>query len=116
MNKRTFLKTSSALAGGAVLSRFAACAPKPGKEHLKNWAGNLEYSTANVFYPKSVEQVQDVVKKCSKLKALGSRHSFNKIADSTENQVSLEELNKVVSLDKAANTVTVEAGMKYGEL
>ena len=60
--------------------------------------------------------MQEVVKKCNKLTALGSRHSFNKIADSTENQVSLKELNKVVSLDKASNTVTIEGGMRYGEL
>ncbi|MBA2561771.1 MAG: FAD-binding protein [Chitinophagaceae bacterium] len=116
MHKRTFLKASSVLAGGAVLSRFVACAPKQSKEHLKNWAGNLEYSTGNVHYPKSVEQVQQVVRKYDKLKALGSRHSFNKIADSTENQVSLKEMNKVVSLDKASNTVIVEGGMRYGEL
>jgi xylitol oxidase len=50
------------------------------------------------------------------LKPLGSRHSFSKIADSPDNLVSLKEMNKVVSLDKAANTVTVEGGMKYGEL
>jgi alditol oxidase len=118
MDKRLFLKTSSAIAGGALLSRFVSCAPKDKKnmEHLKNWAGNLEYSTGNVHYPKTVEEVQEVVRKCKSLKALGSRHSFNKIADSTENQVSLQELNKVVSLDAATNTVTVEAGMKYGEL
>jgi xylitol oxidase len=60
--------------------------------------------------------VQEVVKKCKSLKALGSRHSFNKIADSSENQVSLQELNKVISLDTASNTVTVEAGIRYGEL
>jgi xylitol oxidase len=116
MDKRIFLKTSSAIASGVLLSRFVSCAPKDNMEHLKNWAGNLEYSTGNVHYPKTVEQIQEVVKKCKKLKALGSRHSFNKIADSTENQVSLKEFNKVVSLDAAANTVTVESGMKYGEL
>lgn len=104
------------MATGAALSQLGACSPAAKKEHLKNWAGNLEYSTGNVHYPKTVEQVQEVVKKCDKLTALGSRHSFNKIADSTENQVSLKEMNKVVSLDKAANTVTIEAGMKYGEL
>ena len=114
MDKRTFLKTSSALVGGSVLSKLAGCTP--GKEPLTNWAGNLKYSTGNVHYPKTVDQVQEFVKRCDKLRALGSRHSFNTIADSTENQVSLKELNKVVSLDKAANTVTVEAGMKYGEL
>lgn len=118
MDKRSFLKTSSAIAGGALLSRFVSCAPKDKEnmEHLKNWAGNLEYSTGNVHYPKTVAEVQEVVKKCKSLKALGSRHSFNKIADSTENQVSLQELNKVISLDAASNTVTVEAGMRYGEL
>jgi xylitol oxidase len=123
MDKRTFLKTSSLLLGGAIVFPFPACqnptskqnAPQAGTEPLKNWAGNLKYSTGNVHYPKKLEEVQEVVKKCDKLKALGSRHSFNKIADSNENQVSLKEMNKVVSLDKNANTVTVEGGIRYGE-
>ena len=114
MDKRTFLKTSTALVAGSMLSRLVACTPN--QEPLKNWAGNLEYSTGNVHYPTTVEQVQEIVRRCSKLRGLGSRHSFNKIADSTENQISSKELNKIVSLDKLANKVTVEAGMKYGEL
>ncbi len=116
MNKRVFLKTSSAIAGGVLLSPVMSCTPKDKKEHLKNWAGNLEYSTGNVHYPKSVEEVQKVVKKCNRLTALGSQHSFNKIADNTENLVSFKELNKPVLLDPASRTVTVESGMKYGEL
>lgn len=60
--------------------------------------------------------MQEIVKKCRNITPLGSQHSFNKIADSTENQVSVRELNKVVSLDRASNTVTVEGGMRYGEL
>lgn len=116
MNKRTFLKTSSMLTGGALLSRFAGCTPEQKKEHMKNWAGNLEYSTGNVHYPKTVAEVQEVVKKCKKVRPLGSKHSFNKIADSTENQLSLQEMNKVVSLNKENNTVTIEGGMRYGEL
>jgi alditol oxidase len=114
VDKRTFLKTSTALAAGTVLSRLVACTPT--KEPLKNWAGNLEYSTSHVYYPNTVQQVQEMVKSCHKLRGLGSRHSFNKIADSTQNQISSKQLNKIVSLDKVANTVTVEAGMKYGEL
>jgi xylitol oxidase len=114
MDKRTFLKTSTALVGGAMLSGLSSCGPE--KEHLKNWSGNLEYGTDQVYYPKTVEEVQDVVKKLSKLRGLGSRHSFNKIADSVDNLVSFSNLNKVVSLDKVNHTVTVEAGMKYGEV
>jgi len=85
-------------------------------ERLKNWAGNLTYSTDNVFYPKSVEEVQQLVKKHSKLKALGTRHCFNTIADSKDNLLSTKELNKVINLDKKKHTVTVEGGIKYGEL
>jgi alditol oxidase len=55
MTKRTFLKTSAGLASGAALSQLGACSPANKKEHLKNWAGNLEYSTGNVHYPKTVE-------------------------------------------------------------
>jgi xylitol oxidase len=123
MDKRAFLKTSSLLLGGAIVLPFPGCenpaskqnASKPGTEPLRNWAGNLKYSTGNVHYPKTLEEVQEVVKKCDKLKSLGSRHSFNKIADSDENQISLKAMSKVVSLDKNANTVTVEGGARYGE-
>jgi len=83
---------------------------------LKNWAGNLTYSTDNVQYPKSVAEVQQLVKKLPKVKALGTRHCFNTIADSKDNLISTKELNKVVSLDAKAHTVTVEGGIKYGEL
>ena len=116
MEKRTFLKTTTALAGGALLSGVVSCNPSVKEAHLKNWAGNFEFSTNNVHYPKTLEEVQEVVKKCNKLTALGSQHSFNKIADNTENLISLKEMNKVISIDRAANTVTVEAGMRYGEL
>lgn len=54
------------------------------QERLKNWAGNLTYSTGNVFYPKTVEEVQQLVKSHTKLKALGTRHCFNTIADSKD--------------------------------
>jgi len=123
MDKRNFLKTSSLLLGGAMVLPIPGCnnpsnnenATGATKEPLKNWAGNLTYSTGNVHYPKTLEEVQEVVKNCTKLRTLGSRHSFNKIADSTENQVSLKEMNKVVSLDKKANTITLEGGARYGE-
>src|SRR6202012_1465610 len=72
--------------------------------------------TDNVQYPKTVEEVQQVVKQHSKLKALGTRHCFNTIADSKYDLLSTKELNKGVSLDTKAHTVTVEAGIKYGEL
>jgi xylitol oxidase len=61
-----------------------------------NWSGNYTYSTDHLHQPQTVEEVRQVVKSCSKLRALGARHSFNGIADSTENQISLTHLNQMV--------------------
>ncbi len=113
MKKRTFIKLSSALVAAPLIAPFESWAQD---EKLKNWAGNLEYSTSKIDYPKLLEEVQQIVKKHSKLKVLGTRHCFNTIADSKYDFISLREMKKIVSLDANAKTVTVEGGIKYGEL
>jgi xylitol oxidase len=113
MKKRTFIKMSSALISGSVLSPLASWEIS---DKLKNWAGNIEYSTSNLHSPETIEQVQELVKQHKKLKVLGSRHCFNRIADSTDSFISLMKMDKVVALDTKAHTVTVDASMKYGQL
>jgi len=85
-------------------------------EPQQNWARNYTYSAARWHYPKTVEQVQELVRSCRKLKALGTRHSFNSIADTTEDIISLEHLNRVMEIDRERRTVTIEAGVRYGQL
>src|SRR5215213_1408339 len=102
MNKRTFIKLSSTI----MLTPLLSPLKNLGQGKLKNWAGNLEYSTSNVFYPRSAQELQQLVKKYRNVKALGSRHCFNDIADSKYNLVSFKEMNKVVSLDANAPTIT----------
>src|SRR3954463_1343584 len=113
MNKRSFLKSSGALLTGTLLSRMTEAEGQ--KEVRTNWAGNYKYSTDHLEKPKSVDELQQVVKKCDKLTALGARHSFNPIADSASAQVSLEHLESM-SVDKKSRTVTVGAGVRYGKL
>ncbi len=81
-----------------------------------NWAGNVAYRAAHFRTPTSIEQVQSMVAAATKVRAVGSRHSFNVIADTTGDQISLSELPRVVELDTQARTVTVDGGIKYGEL
>ncbi|KAB8137445.1 FAD-binding protein [Gracilibacillus oryzae] len=82
----------------------------------RNWAGNFIYSAVNWHMPESVEEIQELVKKCNRLKVTGSRHSFNNIADTTDQMISLEKLNQVISFDKDKRKITMEAGMKYSEV
>ncbi len=112
MDKREFLKTSGAFLAGSMLSPLAQGGQTAGRT---NWSGNYTYSTDRLHQPQTVEEVQQVVKSCSKLRALGARHSFNGIADSTENQISLTHLNQMV-LNRKEGTVTVGAGVTYSQL
>ena len=96
-----------------VLSRLLAWAQG---EALKNWAGNVTYGTERLTTATSLKSVQDFVREQNKFKVLGTRHCFNGIADSRDQFLSLKAMNEVVALDPDARTVTVEAGMTYGQL
>ena len=85
-------------------------------EKTSNWAGNYFYGAARIHQPETAEQIQDIVYRSNQLKALGTCHSFNDIADSPGDLISLQHFNKILGLDRDSRTVTVEAGVRYGEL
>jgi len=83
-----------------------------------NWAGNHTYRATELHRPESLEQLQELLASARRVRVLGSRHSFTDITDSDE-LVSLEALTPedgrlVVAPDR--RTVTVDAGLRYGEL
>jgi alditol oxidase len=118
MNTRMFLKLSAAILGGSSGVRLFGRTPdEPASGgQLTNWAGSYRYSTDNLHRLTSVEHVRKFVKEHDSLKVLGTRHCFNGIADSTHALISLKPMDQVVALDPKARTVTVEAGMSYGQL
>ncbi|WP_353068250.1 FAD-binding protein [Tunturibacter empetritectus] len=118
MNKRQFLKGSGSILTAAMLSRFASASEQDAAHQTAprtNWAGNLTFHTDTLYQPKTVEEVQHIVKSCDKLRALGRGHSFNAIADSTHAQISLKQLDSI-DIDAKARTATVGAGVTYGKL
>ena len=86
-----------------------------------NWAGNYRYGAARLHRPGNLEQLREIVTGASRVHVLGSRHSFNGIADA-EDLISLEVLHTEEALpagvrfDPDARTVSFGAGLKYGEL
>ncbi|GAA2174710.1 alditol oxidase [Arthrobacter parietis] len=81
-----------------------------------NWAGNLAYGASTLHEPTSVDEVRRIVAGVSSIRALGSRHSFNSIADGTAELLSTAALTGPVTVDRDRSTVTVGAGIRYGEL
>ncbi len=116
MDKRTFLRTSSTILAGSLLAPLASCRSARHGVPRTNWAGNLTYSTNRVHVPDSVAEAQEIIRRSRSIRPLGSRHCFNAIADSTSEQISLENLKGVIELDEEAGNVIVQGGILYGEL
>lgn len=89
---------------------------------VRNWAGNVEFAAGTVYAPATVDEVQAIVGAAAgagrSVHATGSRHSFSTVADVEPggDLVSTADLNRVIAVDRDAMTVTVEGGIRYGEL
>jgi alditol oxidase len=81
----------------------------------RNWAGNYAYRAEKLHRPSTIEQLQETIAKAPAVRVLGSRHSFNDIADSSE-LITLEDMTRKIVFDHAAGTVSFNAALKYGEL
>ena len=82
----------------------------------KNWAGNVAFRAADLSRPATVGELQAVVAGADRIRALGTGHSFNDIADSPGTQVSVAGLPPEVEIDSAASVARVAAGLTYAEL
>ena len=85
---------------------------------VTNWAGNIAYTAKEVHRPESPDALMRLVADSASVRALGSGHSFNAIADPGADGVllSLDALPAEVDVDTAARTVRVGGGVRYAEL
>lgn len=83
---------------------------------MKNWAGNLEYSATDVRHPTSVAGLAELVVGSGRVKALGSRHSFNRVGDTDGMHILMDSLPQEIELDSDRRIVRVSGGVSYGAL
>ena len=81
-----------------------------------NWSANHSYRAQRIEAPSSVEEVQHLIAGATAVRALGTRHSFNPIADSADLLLSTANLDFAPHIQEHERLVTVGAGMRYGEL
>jgi alditol oxidase len=81
-----------------------------------NWAGSHEYRAPALLDARSLEEAQRVVAAGGRVRALGTRHSFSDVPDTTGTLVSLVDVAPEFALDETARTVSVTAGTRYGAL
>ncbi len=93
---------------------LTSLAPVTGRPH--NWAGNVVYSARSVHRPTSVGDLRALVAASAGIRALGTGHSFNRLPDCAGDLVSVADLPPTLTIDPAASTATVAAGLRYGEV
>ena len=83
---------------------------------MTNWAGNISFSAARFHRPASVGEVQQIVGASKAVRALGTGHSFNRIADTTGDLISVADLPRIIEIDSHRSLVRVSGGTRYGEV
>ena len=83
---------------------------------LTNWAGNLAYGSTTLLRPRSITELQEMVRANPRLKVLGTRHSFSAIADTNAAHLSLDRLPAEITIGPDRHSVTVSGHLTYAAL
>ncbi|RKR73360.1 D-arabinono-1,4-lactone oxidase [Frondihabitans australicus] len=78
------------------------------------WSGTYTYTARDVVRPTAPEQVAEIVAGARHVRALGTRHSFNDVADGPGTLLDLGALPADLVVDAAEGTATLGAGTRYG--
>ncbi len=79
-----------------------------------NWSGTVTYGARQIHTPTSVDELRTLVAASPRIRALGTAHSFSRVADTDADLVSVGGLPPTIEVDRDARTVTVAAGVRYG--
>ncbi|MGX6600815.1 FAD-binding protein [Micromonosporaceae bacterium Da 78-11] len=86
-------------------------------ERITNWAGNIVFGARRFHRPGSVTELRDIIGAADgQVRVLGSGHSFNRMADTDGDLISLAALPRVVEISEDRTSVRVDGGIRYGEL
>jgi alditol oxidase len=83
---------------------------------FQNWSGTYQFTARELIAATTVDDVQRAVATGGRVRALGTRHSFNDLADNGDVLVSVTGIAPDPVIDEESRTVTVGAGVSYGAL
>lgn len=86
-----------------------------GADANTNWAGNVTYRAREVLRPTTLDELRSAVTSNSQVTALGSRHSFNHVADTEGVQIALGAMPEVLEIDRDRRVARVAAGLTHAQ-
>lgn len=83
---------------------------------MQNWSKNVEFNDRSYLQPESLAELQELIRSNPKIRARGTAHCFNEIANTSSYAINLAKMPKVIEVKPETKSVTVAAGLTYGEL
>jgi xylitol oxidase len=83
---------------------------------MQNWSKNVDFNDREYLQPESLTDLQELVRAHPKIRARGTAHCFNEIANTSSYAINLGKMPRVIDVNPEANSVTVSSGLTYGEL
>jgi len=80
------------------------------------WSGTYQFTARRLIAARTIEDVRRAVAAGGRVRALGTRHSFNDLADNGDTLVTVTGIAPDPVLDESSRTVTVGAGTTYGAI
>jgi len=83
---------------------------------MQNWSKNVDFNDRAYLQPESLAELQELVRTNQKIRARGTAHCFNEIANTSSYAINLAKMPKTITVDPEKKSVLVAAGLTYGEL
>ncbi len=82
----------------------------------QNWSGHVSFDRSAIHEPTSVTDLQEIVAGAERVGVIGSRHSFNDIANTDGDLLWLGGLDPAIEIDRQQMTASFASGTTYEQL
>ena len=83
---------------------------------MQNWSKNVDFNDRAFLQPESLVELQELVRSNQKIRARGTAHCFNEIANTSSYAINLAKMLRVIEVNAETKSVKVSSGLTYGEL
>ena len=83
---------------------------------MQNWSKNVDFNDRAFLQPESLAELQELVRSNQKIRARGTAHCFNEIANTSSYAINLAKMPRVIEVNAETKSVKVSSGLTYGEL
>lgn len=81
-----------------------------------NWAKNQQCTPARYYQPTTEQEISEILACHSKIRMVGSGHSWSDICLADEAMLNLDNYNRIIYLDKEKLQITAQPGIKLWQL